>query len=115
MRGAVQAAEQARQQEDLRLLQGRRWDRSVGDSIRLAAEVKQLLMESTSMAQREERMAWRLDRWALRQERQQLLEVRTKRNSHMLIVRRNSEFLNLRFMRCRWAGSQYSALGASSC
>lgn len=71
----VQASEQEKQQEEDRLMQGWMWDRSVGDSIRLAAEVKQLLMQSTSMAQRETRMVWRLQRWELSHSRQQLLEV----------------------------------------
>lgn len=72
---AVQASEQEQQEEERRLLHAWRWDRSVGDSIRLAAEVKQLLMESTRTVQREAHMAWRLARWALRHARQQLLEV----------------------------------------
>jgi hypothetical protein len=71
----VQVLEKEKQDEEQKLLQVWMWDRSVGDSIRLAAEVKQLLLESTSIAQQEARMKWRMQRWALQGSRQQLLEV----------------------------------------
>jgi hypothetical protein len=70
----VQVLQQERQQEEQQL-QGWVWDSSVGDSIRLAAEVKQLQVESAGIARREARMAWRLQRWALQSSRQQLLQV----------------------------------------